>query len=97
MLKILGDLSPDDNFGLITFDSNIDVWKHELLQASQRNLEQAKDFVKKIEDRGGRAAMRHTGSYMKVTSLALLDVLRPGQRGSSPMWVGLRDLLSWGW
>ncbi|KAI4899131.1 hypothetical protein NFI96_029650, partial [Prochilodus magdalenae] len=52
MLKILGDLSPDDNFGLITFDGNVDVWKHELLQASQRNLEQAKDFVKKIEDRG---------------------------------------------
>lgn len=53
MLKILGDLAPNDYFGLISFDSAVDVWKPELLQATEANLKQAKDFVKKIDDRGG--------------------------------------------
>ncbi|MCI4389938.1 hypothetical protein PGIGA_G00116840 [Pangasianodon gigas] len=52
MLKILGDLAQDDYFGLIIFDSEVDVWKAELLQATERNVKQAKDFVKKINDRG---------------------------------------------
>ncbi|XP_036414968.1 inter-alpha-trypsin inhibitor heavy chain H3-like isoform X2 [Colossoma macropomum] len=52
LLKILGDLGEDDYFGLITFDDRIDVWNPELLQATERNLKAAKDFVKKIEDRG---------------------------------------------
>ncbi|MCJ8744186.1 hypothetical protein PDJAM_G00115580 [Pangasius djambal] len=52
MLKILGDLAQDDYFGLIIFDSEVDVWKAELLQATERNVEQAKGFVKKINDRG---------------------------------------------
>lgn len=53
MLKILGDLGQDDYFGLIIFDSEVDVWKAELLQATKQNLKQAKDFVKNIKDRGG--------------------------------------------
>lgn len=53
MLKILGDLAQDDYFGLIIFDSAVDVWKAELLQAKEINLKQAKDFVKSITDRGG--------------------------------------------
>ncbi|MCJ8744185.1 hypothetical protein PDJAM_G00115570 [Pangasius djambal] len=52
MLKILGDLAQDDYFGLIVFDSEVDVWKAELLQATERNVKQAKGFVKKINDRG---------------------------------------------
>uniref|UniRef100_A0A3B4BWX1 Inter-alpha-trypsin inhibitor heavy chain 3 n=1 Tax=Pygocentrus nattereri TaxID=42514 RepID=A0A3B4BWX1_PYGNA len=52
MLKILGDLTSDDTFGLITFDSQVDVWKPELLQGTEKNLEQAKNFVKQIRDRG---------------------------------------------
>ncbi|XP_072521666.1 inter-alpha-trypsin inhibitor heavy chain H3-like isoform X2 [Salminus brasiliensis] len=52
LLKILGDVAEDDYFGLITFDSQIDVWNPELLQATERNLKSAKDFVKKIKDRG---------------------------------------------
>lgn len=53
MMKILGDLAQDDYFGLIVFDSEVDVWKSELLQATERNLKQAKSFVKNIQDRGG--------------------------------------------
>ncbi|XP_053509503.1 inter alpha-trypsin inhibitor, heavy chain 4 isoform X2 [Ictalurus furcatus] len=52
MLKILGDLALDDYFGLIIFDSAVDVWKAELLQAKEINLKQAKDFVNSISDRG---------------------------------------------
>ncbi|KAG7319317.1 hypothetical protein KOW79_017791 [Hemibagrus wyckioides] len=52
MLKILEDLGQDDYFGLIIFDSEVDVWKAELLQATKQNLKQAKDFVKNIKDRG---------------------------------------------
>ncbi|XP_062842870.1 inter-alpha-trypsin inhibitor heavy chain H3-like [Trichomycterus rosablanca] len=53
LLKILGDLSTDDYFGLITFDSEIQEWKPELLQATERNMEQARAFVRKISARGG--------------------------------------------
>ncbi|XP_057217642.1 inter-alpha-trypsin inhibitor heavy chain H3-like isoform X2 [Triplophysa rosa] len=52
LLKILSDLTENDHFGLITFDSQIDLWKRELLKATQANLEDAKAFVKKITDRG---------------------------------------------
>lgn len=53
LLKILSDLDEDDHFGLITFDSDIDTWKRELLKATKQNLENAKSFVKEIRDRGG--------------------------------------------
>ncbi|KAM9443592.1 LOW QUALITY PROTEIN: inter-alpha-trypsin inhibitor heavy chain H3-like [Clarias gariepinus] len=52
MLKILGDLAQEDYFGLIIFDSRIDVWKAKLVQATEKNLNEAKDFVKNINDRG---------------------------------------------
>ncbi|XP_065096964.1 inter-alpha-trypsin inhibitor heavy chain H3-like isoform X4 [Paramisgurnus dabryanus] len=52
LLKILSDLSEDDHFGLITFDSQVDLWKRELLKATKANLDDAKSFVKKITDRG---------------------------------------------
>ncbi|KAA0707450.1 Inter-alpha-trypsin inhibitor heavy chain H3 [Triplophysa tibetana] len=52
LLKILSDLGENDHFGLITFDSRVDLWKRELLKATQANLEDAKSFVKKIADRG---------------------------------------------
>ncbi|KAM9443591.1 inter-alpha-trypsin inhibitor heavy chain H3-like [Clarias gariepinus] len=52
MVKILGDLDQEDYFGLIIFDSSVDVWKAELLQATENNLNKAKDFVKDIQARG---------------------------------------------
>lgn len=54
MRKILGDLSEDDYFGLITFDSTVHIWKPELLQATETNLQDAKSFVRQIEARGGK-------------------------------------------
>ncbi|KAL7837072.1 hypothetical protein SRHO_G00267830 [Serrasalmus rhombeus] len=53
MCNMLEDLAIDDNFGLITFDSNVKVWKPKLLKATEKNLEQAKTFVKNIRAQGG--------------------------------------------
>uniref|UniRef100_A0A8C1D5X8 Inter-alpha-trypsin inhibitor heavy chain 3b, tandem duplicate 2 n=1 Tax=Cyprinus carpio carpio TaxID=630221 RepID=A0A8C1D5X8_CYPCA len=52
LLRILSDLDEDDHFGLITFDSEVNFWKRELLKATEENLENAKSFVKEIRDRG---------------------------------------------
>ncbi|XP_073732535.1 inter-alpha-trypsin inhibitor heavy chain H3 [Misgurnus anguillicaudatus] len=52
LLKILNDLSEDDHFGLITFDSRVDLWKRELLKATKANLDDAKSFVQEITARG---------------------------------------------
>ncbi|XP_016422340.1 inter-alpha-trypsin inhibitor heavy chain H3-like [Sinocyclocheilus rhinocerous] len=52
LLRILSDLDEDDHFGLITFDSEVSLWKRELLKATGTNLENAKSFVKEIRDRG---------------------------------------------
>ncbi|XP_058648249.1 inter-alpha-trypsin inhibitor heavy chain H3-like isoform X6 [Onychostoma macrolepis] len=52
LLRILSDLDEDDHFGLITFDHEVSLWKHELLKATEANLKNAKSFVKEIKDRG---------------------------------------------
>ncbi|XP_048110399.1 inter-alpha-trypsin inhibitor heavy chain H3-like isoform X1 [Alosa alosa] len=52
LLRILEDLGEDDHFGLICFDDRISPWKRELLRATQQNLENAKAFVRSIQDRG---------------------------------------------
>ncbi|XP_076125334.1 inter-alpha-trypsin inhibitor heavy chain H3-like [Alosa pseudoharengus] len=52
LLRILEDLGEDDHFGLICFDDRILPWKRELLRATQQNLENAKAFVRSIQDRG---------------------------------------------
>uniref|UniRef100_A0A3Q2QE17 Inter-alpha-trypsin inhibitor heavy chain H3 n=1 Tax=Fundulus heteroclitus TaxID=8078 RepID=A0A3Q2QE17_FUNHE len=52
LVHILNDLAEDDFFGLISFDSAINYWKRELIQATGQNLEQAKQFVLNIRDRG---------------------------------------------
>ncbi|XP_062401355.1 inter-alpha-trypsin inhibitor heavy chain H3-like isoform X2 [Sardina pilchardus] len=52
LLKILEDLGENDHFGLILFDDRISPWKRELLRATQQNLDNAKEFVRSIRDRG---------------------------------------------
>ncbi|XP_026077845.1 inter-alpha-trypsin inhibitor heavy chain H3-like [Carassius auratus] len=52
LLRILTDLDEDDHFGLITFDSEVSLWKRKLCKATETNLENAKSFVKEIRDRG---------------------------------------------
>ncbi|KAM3621502.1 uncharacterized protein V6R79_012063 [Siganus canaliculatus] len=52
LIHILNDLAEDDFFGLITFDSSIEHWKRELVQATAENLNGAKQFAQRITDRG---------------------------------------------
>ncbi|KAB5536784.1 hypothetical protein PHYPO_G00111320 [Pangasianodon hypophthalmus] len=86
MLKILGDLAEDDYFGLIIFDSEVDVWKAELLQATERNVKQAKNFVKNINDRGATdinaAVLKGVDMikrYPREGSASILILLTDGQ------------------
>ncbi|XP_077583445.1 inter-alpha-trypsin inhibitor heavy chain H3 isoform X2 [Stigmatopora nigra] len=53
LVHILSDLSDDDFFGLITFDSTLSYWKRELVQANSQNVDDAKNFARNILDRGG--------------------------------------------
>ncbi|XP_026993245.2 inter-alpha-trypsin inhibitor heavy chain H3-like isoform X1 [Tachysurus fulvidraco] len=83
MLKILGDLVQDDYFGLITFDSTIRVWKTELLQATERNVDQAKDFVKNIRDGGA--------TDINAAVLKGVEMIRNPREGSASILILLTD------
>ncbi|XP_048877653.1 inter-alpha-trypsin inhibitor heavy chain H3-like [Brienomyrus brachyistius] len=52
LLKILGDISEEDHFGLISFDNAIYKWKPNLVPATPGNLEAAQAFVRQITDQG---------------------------------------------
>ncbi|XP_060713686.1 inter-alpha-trypsin inhibitor heavy chain H3-like [Tachysurus vachellii] len=83
MLKILGDLGQDDYFGLITFDSTIRDWKTELLQATDRNVKQAKDFVKTIRDGGA--------TDINAAVLKGVEMIRNPREGSASILILLTD------
>ncbi|XP_029906528.1 inter-alpha-trypsin inhibitor heavy chain H3 isoform X2 [Myripristis murdjan] len=85
LLQILGDLAEDDYFGLITFNGNISPWKRELLQATQSNLDAAKDFARKIRDSGATnindavlEGARMLNEYTREGSASLLILLTDG-------------------
>ncbi|KAL4823505.1 hypothetical protein H8958_003195 [Nasalis larvatus] len=48
LLKILGDLQPGDYFDLVLFGSRVQSWKGSLVQASEANVQAAKDFVRRF-------------------------------------------------
>ncbi|XP_036594592.1 inter-alpha-trypsin inhibitor heavy chain H4-like [Trichosurus vulpecula] len=52
LVKILGDLKPEDQFNLVIFDGHVTQWKPMLLQASPENVEEAKKFASSILARG---------------------------------------------
>ncbi|KAJ7999734.1 hypothetical protein DPEC_G00197480 [Dallia pectoralis] len=85
LMKILGDLAEDDHFGLITFDSSVSPWRNELLPANQNNLEAAKSFVQRIQDRGATdinaAVLRGTemlNRHLREGTASLLILLTDG-------------------
>ncbi|XP_015675178.2 inter-alpha-trypsin inhibitor heavy chain H4-like [Protobothrops mucrosquamatus] len=51
--KILEDLDPKDYFNLIVFNWHSSYWKPTLLQASEENVESAKQYVQTIQAGGG--------------------------------------------
>ncbi|XP_077579050.1 inter-alpha-trypsin inhibitor heavy chain H6 [Stigmatopora nigra] len=53
MNTILGELREGDHFNIVTFSDKVDVWKKgRTVPASRRNVQEAKDFVKKIVAQG---------------------------------------------
>ncbi|XP_003936620.3 inter-alpha-trypsin inhibitor heavy chain H1 [Saimiri boliviensis] len=46
LLQILGDMQPGDYFDLVLFGSRVQSWKGSLVQASEANLQAARDFVR---------------------------------------------------
>uniref|UniRef100_A0A8C6QYS5 Inter-alpha-trypsin inhibitor heavy chain H1 n=1 Tax=Nannospalax galili TaxID=1026970 RepID=A0A8C6QYS5_NANGA len=48
LLKILGDMRPEDYFDLVLFGSKVQSWKGSLVPASQANLQAAQDFVQRF-------------------------------------------------
>ncbi|XP_072505824.1 inter-alpha-trypsin inhibitor heavy chain H4-like isoform X2 [Notamacropus eugenii] len=52
LVKILGDLRPEDQFNLVIFDGYVTQWKPTLLQALPENVGEAKEFASSISARG---------------------------------------------
>lgn len=69
LLKILDDLTEDDYFGLILFSSRVSPWKRELLQATQTNVKMAKQFVREIEDGGGKTGLIRKRHFIVISEL----------------------------
>jgi len=53
---ILADIHPEDYFGIITFDSDIETWKESLAKATKENVALAIQYVKRISDRHSMSA-----------------------------------------
>ncbi|XP_007950264.1 inter-alpha-trypsin inhibitor heavy chain H1 [Orycteropus afer afer] len=52
LLKILGDMRPDDYFDLVLFGSQVQSWRGSLVQASATNLQAARNFVERFSVAG---------------------------------------------
>lgn len=54
MVAILQDLHEEDHFGILVFERKISYWKDYLTKATKRNVSDAIDYVKKIQDSGSK-------------------------------------------
>uniref|UniRef100_A0A5F9DQ93 Inter-alpha-trypsin inhibitor heavy chain H3 n=1 Tax=Oryctolagus cuniculus TaxID=9986 RepID=A0A5F9DQ93_RABIT len=52
LLKILEDMREEDHLNFILFSSDVTTWKEHLVQATPENLQEARAFVKSIQDQG---------------------------------------------
>ncbi|KAL8212378.1 UNVERIFIED_CONTAM: Inter-alpha-trypsin inhibitor heavy chain H3, partial [Gekko kuhli] len=52
LIKIAEDLNPDDHFNLVPFESRVTTWKDSLVKATPENVNEAKQFIQTITDRG---------------------------------------------
>ncbi|XP_012627019.1 inter-alpha-trypsin inhibitor heavy chain H1 [Microcebus murinus] len=48
LLKILGDMQPEDYFDLVLFGTRVQSWRGSLVQASEANLQAAREFVQRF-------------------------------------------------
>uniref|UniRef100_A0A2K6FTW8 Inter-alpha-trypsin inhibitor heavy chain H3 n=1 Tax=Propithecus coquereli TaxID=379532 RepID=A0A2K6FTW8_PROCO len=52
LLKILDDMKEEDYLNFILFSGDVTTWREHLVQATAENLQEARAFVKTIEERG---------------------------------------------
>ncbi|XP_004581597.2 inter-alpha-trypsin inhibitor heavy chain H3 isoform X1 [Ochotona princeps] len=52
LLKILDDMRGEDYLNFILFSGGVTTWKDHLVQATPENLQEARKFVKSIQDQG---------------------------------------------
>lgn len=77
-LRIVESLTPQDRFGLIAFDDQLELLAPGLLPAELRHLERAAEFLSTIESRGGteaRPAIERALQMLKGESSADKTVL----------------------
>ncbi|KAM4613452.1 inter-alpha-trypsin inhibitor heavy chain H3-like isoform 2-T2 [Polymixia lowei] len=53
LLAILKDLHEEDYFALVPFDHNITPWKESLTKATKENVDEALEYVRRLNDNGG--------------------------------------------
>ncbi|XP_064603732.1 inter-alpha-trypsin inhibitor heavy chain H4-like isoform X2 [Liolophura sinensis] len=83
LVTILNELSPDDEFGILTFSSGVQKWKGgEILPASLQNIEQAKLHAETLIASGG--------TNINAALLLGLDLLS-GDSDKSNMLIFLTD------
>uniref|UniRef100_M3YZC0 Inter-alpha-trypsin inhibitor heavy chain 4 n=1 Tax=Mustela putorius furo TaxID=9669 RepID=M3YZC0_MUSPF len=53
LIKILDDLSPNDQFNLVSFSGDVTQWRPSLVPASAENVNQARSYATGIQAQGG--------------------------------------------
>lgn len=62
LLKILDDVKEEDYLNFILFSGDVITWKDNLVQATPENIQEARTFVRNIQDQGSknRGESRHS-------------------------------------
>lgn len=81
----LGALSPEDRFGIVTFDNAVETFQSKMLDASSETRSSAKDFLAHIDARGGTELLRGLEAAFAMLHGEQGDVLllTDGQVGES--------------
>lgn len=70
----LGALSADDLFGLVAFDNDVERFRSQLVTGSRENRDQAAEFLRKVDARGGTELSRGVLEAVKLLGTAGGDV-----------------------
>ncbi|XP_049632182.1 inter-alpha-trypsin inhibitor heavy chain H1 [Suncus etruscus] len=89
LLKILGDMRPNDYFDLVLFGTGVHVWRGSLVQASPANLQAAQDFVRRFSLAG--ATNLNGGLLRGIEILNRAQVNLPDLHDHAPILIMLTD------
>ncbi|XP_054990152.1 inter-alpha-trypsin inhibitor heavy chain H1 [Sorex araneus] len=89
LLKILEDMRPDDYFDLVLFGTNVQVWRGSLVRASEANLQQARNFVRRFSLAG--ATNLNGGLLQGINILNRAQGSLPELRNHAPILIMLTD------